>query len=91
MARQDIMIGAVAGVAIAVIAPLAILMAIGDRRPVIRALGRGGRMLSDKAQETFAECQEIIEDLVAEMRAPGVAAAAPLKPEPENPAGPAPG
>jgi hypothetical protein len=70
MAKQDIVIGAVAGVAIAVLAPVAILLAIGKRRPILNALARGGQLLSEKAQETLAECQEIVEDLVAEMRAP---------------------
>jgi hypothetical protein len=48
----------------------------------VRALARSGQVLSEKARETFAEFQEITEDLVAEMRAPGeaAAAAAPSKP-----------
>jgi hypothetical protein len=73
MAKEDIAIGVVAGVALAALVPLAIMIAGGDRRALVRALARSGQVLSDKARETFAEFQEITEDLVAEMRTPGEA------------------
>jgi hypothetical protein len=70
MAKEDVLIGVAVGVAIAAITPLAVLFAVGaGRRPLVHALARGGQVLSDKARETFAELQEITEDLVAEMRA----------------------
>lgn len=77
MSKQDVAIGVAAGVAIAALAPLAILIAIGGGgRPLMRALSRGGHVLSDKARETFAEFQEITEDFVTEMRAPSDSIAA---------------
>jgi hypothetical protein len=76
MAKQDIVIGVAAGVAIAALVPLAIFIAVEDKKPLMRALARGGQLLSEKTHETFAEFQEIAEDLLAEMRTPHAASAA---------------
>lgn len=76
MAKQDIVIGVAAGVAIVALAPLAILVAVGHKKPLMRAFARGGQLLSEKTQEAFAEFQEIAEDLLAEMRAPPAASTA---------------
>jgi len=81
MAKEDVVIGFVAGAAVAVLAPLAVLLAVGSyRRPLSRALTRGGRVLAEKTRETFAEIQEITEDFVVEMRAPAGGAAAAAAP-----------
>jgi hypothetical protein len=98
MAKQDIVIGVAAGVAIVALAPLAILVAVGRKKPLMRAFARGGQLLSEKTQEAFAEFQEIAEDLLAEMRAPPAASTAtgaaagspPNPPEVAPPAAPAP-
>ena len=78
MLKKEVLIGVAAGAAIAALVPVVVVLSIGgSRRSLMRAFARGGQVLAEKARETFAEFQEIAEDLTAEMRATEVAAGAP--------------
>ena len=69
MAQGSFTKGFVVGLAVGVVAPLAITAIAVGTRPLARALRRGGAMLGDKAREAAAEFSEIAEDMMAEARA----------------------
>ena len=76
MFKKEVMIGVAAGAAIAALVPVVLVLSMGgSRRTLGRAFARGSQVLAEKARETFAEFQEIAEDLTAEMRATEVASA----------------
>jgi hypothetical protein len=68
MFNRDFMQGFAVGVGVTLAVSLVAVTLVAGRRPVTRALTRGGGMLVDKAREAAAEAGEIIEDLIAEMR-----------------------
>lgn len=69
MAQAGFTKGFVIGVAVGVVAPLAITAIAVGARPLARALRRSGALIGDKARETAAEFAEIAEDMMAEARA----------------------
>ncbi len=69
MAQAGFTKGFVVGLAVGVVAPLAITALAVGARPLARAIRRGGVMLGDKAREAAAEFSEIAEDMMAEARA----------------------
>lgn len=70
MLSSDFVKGVAVGIGVAVIVPVAAVALLVGRKPLGRALSRGCELLSGKARETMAEAGEIIEDLIAESRAP---------------------
>ncbi len=69
MARGDFAKGFVFGLAVGVVAPLAVTAIAVGARPLARALKRGGQVIGDKAREAASEFAEIAEDMMAEARA----------------------
>ena len=61
--------GFVAGVAVGLAAPVVISALAAAARPAALAAFKAGMMLYEKSRETFAEINEIVEDVVAEVRA----------------------
>jgi hypothetical protein len=69
MAQGGFTKGFVVGLAVGVVAPLAITAIAVGTGPLARAIRRGGTVLGDKAREAAAEFGEIAEDMMAEARA----------------------
>ena len=69
MAQGGFTKGFLVGLAVGVLAPLAITAIAVGARPLARALRRGGTIIGDKAREAAAEFTEIAEDTMAEARA----------------------
>ena len=61
--------GFAAGLAVGLAAPVLISALAAAARPAALAAFKAGMMLYDKGRETFAEINEIVEDVVAEVRA----------------------
>jgi hypothetical protein len=70
--KNNFVVGIVAGLAASVIAPLLIPAVKRGARPLAKSLIKGGTMLYEKSREAVAEAGEIMEDVVAEVRAEAV-------------------
>jgi hypothetical protein len=70
--KNNFVVGIAAGLAAAVIAPLLIPAVKKGARPLAKSLVKGGVMLYEKSREAVAEAGEMMEDVVAEVRAEAV-------------------
>jgi len=60
---------ALIGVGAVLLAPVIVPAVAGGLRPVVKALVKGGIMVTDKVNSMVAEAGEQLDDLVAEVRA----------------------
>jgi hypothetical protein len=67
--RGNIVGGLAIGIGASVVAPVVIPILATVVKPLAKAAIKGGFLLYDKGRETFAEVQEVVEDLVAEAKA----------------------
>jgi hypothetical protein len=67
--KGNILGGLAIGIGASVVAPVIIPILATIVKPLTKAAIKGGYLLYDKGRETFAEVQEVVEDLVAEARA----------------------
>ena len=67
--KGNILGGLAVGIGASVFAPVVIPILATVVKPLTKAAIKGGFLLYDKGKETFAEVQEVIEDLVAETKA----------------------
>jgi hypothetical protein len=61
--------GAAIGIGALILAPVLLPVVASAARPLIKAGMKGGIMLYEKGKEMIAETQELLEDLVAEVKA----------------------
>jgi len=61
--------GAAIGIGALILAPVLLPVLAAATRPLIKAGMKGGIMLYEKGKEMIAETQELLEDLVAEVKA----------------------
>lgn len=67
--KGNILTGLAIGVGAAVIAPAVIPVLAGIAKPIAKALIKGGITLYDRTREAIAEGSEVLEDIVAEVKA----------------------
>jgi hypothetical protein len=70
--KNNFVVGIAAGLAASVIAPLLIPAVKRGARPLAKSLVKGGAMLYEKSREAVADAGEMMEDVVAEVRAEAV-------------------
>jgi paraquat-inducible protein B len=75
MASDDIAKGFVLGAAAVLLGRVLLKALPPSGQPIVRALLRGGSVLSEKAREAAAELGEVIEDTLAELQAESATAA----------------
>jgi hypothetical protein len=82
--KGNIFTGLAIGIGAAVLAPAILPVLAGAAKPLVKAAIKGGIMLYEKGKENFAEVGEVVEDLVAEVKAelaePGEEVATPPAP-----------
>jgi hypothetical protein len=82
--KGNIFTGLAIGIGAAVLAPAILPVLAGAAKPLVKAAIKGGIMLYEKGKENFAEVGEVVEDLVAEVKAelaePGEGVATPPAP-----------
>lgn len=91
--KSNIVVGVGAALAATLLAPALLPVLGGVGRPVAKALIRGGMLFYEKSREAVAVAGEVVEDMIAEIRAEDAArraaAMAPLgqspQPQPERP------
>jgi hypothetical protein len=66
--KGNILGGLALGIGASVVAPVVIPILATVAKPLTKAAIKGGFLLYDKGKETFAEMQEVVEDLVAEAK-----------------------
>lgn len=85
--KGNVVTGLAIGIGAAVLAPAVLPVLAGVAKPVAKAAIKGGLVLFEKGKETFAEVGEVVEDLVAEVKAEiseaEKTASAPVAPEGE--------
>jgi len=67
--KGNVVTGLAIGIGAAVLAPVVLPVIAGVAKPVAKAAIKGGLVLFEKGKETFAEVGEVVEDLVAEVKA----------------------
>ncbi len=67
--KGNIVTGLAIGIGAAILAPIVIPVVAGVAKPLAKAAIKGGILLLEKGKETVAEAGEVMEDLVAEVRA----------------------
>jgi Protein of unknown function (DUF5132) len=67
--KGNILGGLAIGIGASVVAPVVIPVLATVVKPLAKAAIKGSFLLYDKGRETFAEVQEVVEDLVAEAKA----------------------
>jgi hypothetical protein len=67
--KGNIVTGLAIGIGAAVLAPAVLPVIAGVAKPVAKAAIKGGIILFEKGKEAFAEAGEVVEDLVAEVKA----------------------
>jgi hypothetical protein len=67
--KSDLTKGVALGIAAAVVTPIVLPAAVAAARPLARAALRNGLLLYEKGRETVAEAGEMLDDLLAEVRA----------------------
>lgn len=67
--KGNILGGLAIGIGASVLAPVVIPVLASVVKPLSKAAIKGGYLLYEKGRETFAEVQEVVEDLVAEAKA----------------------
>ena len=73
--KGNIFSGLAIGIGVAVLAPAILPILVGAAKPLVKAAIKGGIVLYDRGKESFAEVGEVVEDLVAEVKAELAAAA----------------
>lgn len=69
MMKSETTMGIALGVGAALVAPMVLAGASGMGRPLARAAFKSGTVFYEKTRETLAEFGEVLDDLVAEVRA----------------------
>ena len=67
--KGNILTGLAIGIGTALFAPQVIPAIAGVVKPIAKAAIKGGLILYEKSKETFAEAGEMMEDIVAEVKA----------------------
>jgi hypothetical protein len=67
--KGNILSGLAIGIGAAVLAPAILPILVGAAKPLVKAAIKGGIVLYDRSKESFAEVGEVVEDLVAEVKA----------------------
>ncbi len=67
--KGNILTGLAIGIGAALFAPQVIPAIAGVVKPIAKAAIKGGLILYEKSRETFAEAGEMMEDIVAEVKA----------------------
>lgn len=67
--KSDLAKGVALGIAVAVVVPIVAPAVAAAARPLARAALRNGLLLYEKGRETVAEAGEMLDDLLAEVRA----------------------
>ena len=67
--RGNIFTGLAMGIGVAVLAPAVLPILVGAAKPLVKAAIKGGIVLYDRSKESFAEVSEVVEDIVAEVKA----------------------
>ena len=67
--KGNIFSGLAIGIGAAVLAPTILPILVGAAKPLLKAAIKGGIVLYDRGKESFAEVGEVVEDLVAEVKA----------------------
>lgn len=67
--RGNILTGLAIGVGVSVLGPVVLPIIVGAAKPFVKAAIKGGIVLYDRSKESFAEVGEVVEDLVAEVKA----------------------
>ena len=67
--KGNILSGLAIGIGAAVLAPTILPILVGAAKPLLKAAIKGGIVLYDRGKESFAEVGEVVEDLVAEVKA----------------------
>ena len=67
--KGNILSGLAIGIGAAVLAPAILPILVGAAKPLVKAAIKGGIVLYDRSKESFAEVGEVMEDLVAEVKA----------------------
>ena len=67
--KGNIFTGLAIGIGAAVLAPAILPVLVGAAKPLVKAAIKGGIILYDRGKESFAEVGEVVEDLVAEVKA----------------------
>jgi hypothetical protein len=67
--KGNILTGLAIGIGASVIAPAVIPVLANIAKPLAKAAIKGGIVLYEKGMETFAETKEVVEDLMAEVKA----------------------
>ena len=80
--KGNILSGLAIGIGAAVLAPTVLPIIVGAAKPLVKAAIKGGIVLYDRGKESFAEVSEVVEDLVAEVKAEIAEAAEAEHPEP---------
>ncbi|MCX8026362.1 MAG: DUF5132 domain-containing protein [Thermodesulfovibrionales bacterium] len=67
--KGNIVTGLAIGIGTAIVAPVVIPILASVAKPIAKALIKNGILLYEKGKEVFAETTEIVEDIVAEVKA----------------------
>jgi len=67
--KGNIISGLAIGIGAAVLGPIVIPAVANALKPVTKAAIKSGILLYEKGKETFAEVSEVVEDMVAEVKA----------------------
>jgi len=67
--KGNIFTGLAIGIGAAVLAPAILPVLVGAAKPLVKAVIKGGIVLYDRSKESVAEVGEVVEDLVAEVKA----------------------
>lgn len=67
--KGNVVTGLAIGIGAAVLGPTVLPVLASVAKPVAKAAIKGGLVLFEKGRETFAEVSEVVEDLVAEVKA----------------------
>ena len=82
--KSNFVVGLTAGVVATVLAPVLIPALRSGARPLAKSLVRGGFLLYEKGREAIANAGEVMEDVVAEVRAETLAGQAGVQPADED-------
>ena len=67
--KGNILTGLAIGIGVSVLGPTVLPIIVGAAKPLVKAAIKGGIILYDRGKESFAEVGEVVEDLVAEVKA----------------------
>lgn len=67
--KGNILSGLAFGIGAAIVAPVVVPVLAGVAKPLAKATIKSGMMLYEKGKEVYAETTEVLEDIVAEVKA----------------------